>query len=123
MAAERRAGSSEVTWWGLGGEGRRRSISTTGTTKARVFPEPVAASTATSLCDSSSGMVAACTGVHRRKPPRFRASTTSGDRAGDISENRCSVSALFFLAAAVAGEEEEAMGECCVAAVGDDSRV
>ena len=112
------------TWWGLGGEGRRRSISTTGTTKARVFPEPVAASTATSLCDSSSGMVAACTGVHRRKPPRFRASTTSGEMAGDSSENLCSVSARFFLAAAVAGEkEEDAMEKRGVAAVGDDSRV
>lgn len=46
------------TWWGLGGPARRR-ISTRGTTKARVFPEPVAASTATSLYVQSKGMVAA----------------------------------------------------------------
>jgi hypothetical protein len=38
-----------------------------GTMNARVFPEPVAASTATSLCDSKCGMAAACMGVHRWK--------------------------------------------------------
>lgn len=101
--------STEQTSWGLGGEGRRRRISTTGTTKASVLPEPVAASTATSLCESSSGMAAACTGVHRRNPPPFRAFTTSGDSAGDSSENLCSVSARFRAAAAANEEEEDDM--------------
>lgn len=104
----REFGSCEATSWDLGGEERRRRISTTGTMKARVFPEPVAASTATSLCDSRCGMVAACTGVQRRKPPRCSASTTSADSAGDISENFRSVSAPR--AAAGGGGVDVAMG-------------
>ena len=101
--------SCEATSWDLGGEERRRRISTTGTMKERVFPEPVAASTATSLCDRRCGMVAACTGVQRRKPPRCSASTTSADNAGDISKNFCSVNAPC--AAAAAGGEDVAIGD------------
>jgi hypothetical protein len=54
-------------------------------------------------------MAAACTGVHRRNPPPFRAFTTSGDSAGDSSENLCSVSARFRAAAAANEEEEDDM--------------
>jgi len=106
--------SSEATSWDLGREERRRRISTTGTMKARVFPEPVAASTATSLCDSRCGMAAACTGVHRWKPPRSRASTTSGDSAGDSSENLRSVNAPFRAAAAAAADVDAAMEALCL---------
>lgn len=42
---------------------RRISRSRIGMTKARVFPEPVTASTTTSLCFMKRGMVEACTGV------------------------------------------------------------
>jgi hypothetical protein len=77
----------EVTSCDLGGEERWRRISTTGTMNARVFPEPMAASTATSLCDNRCGMAAAWTGVHRWKPSRSSASTTSGDSVGESSEN------------------------------------
>mmetsp|Transcript_95748 Transcript_95748/g.239912 ORF Transcript_95748/g.239912 Transcript_95748/m.239912 type:complete len:225 (+) Transcript_95748:1400-2074(+) len=46
----------------------RSSISTTGMRKANVLPDPVQASTATSLFFSSNGMAIACTGVIRLKP-------------------------------------------------------
>lgn len=39
-----------------------------GTTNARVLPEPVHASTATSLFPANNGMVASCTGVAFLKP-------------------------------------------------------
>ena len=91
----------ESTWWGLGAEEARRRISTRGTTKAKVFPEPVAASTATSLKLQSKGMVAAWTGVQKWKPDWVRASRTGSDSGGLSSENRVVVRALF-------GSEESA---------------
>lgn len=46
----------------------RMSRSRTGITNARVFPEPVTASTTTSLCFMKSGIVDACTGVISLNP-------------------------------------------------------
>lgn len=74
---------------------QRRRISTSGTTKARVFPEPVAASTATSLKLHSKGMVAAWTGVQKSKPERVRASRIGSESGGLRSEKRVSVKALL----------------------------
>lgn len=54
------AGLRRRTWWRLSGTDRRRRRSTTGSTKASVLPEPVAASTDTSLCPQKSGMTASC---------------------------------------------------------------
>lgn len=85
--------SKDRTWLDLGGEGHRRRISTKGTTKARVFPEPVAASTATSLWPQRRGMVAAWTGVQKRKPPRVRVSRTGSESEGRRSEKRVVVRA------------------------------
>lgn len=49
------------TWCFLSDSSRRRSFSITGMTKASVLPEPVCASTATSLLPAKSGIVASCT--------------------------------------------------------------
>jgi hypothetical protein len=46
----------------------RMSFSNTGMTKARVFPDPVTASTMTSLCFRNNGIVALWTGVIRSCP-------------------------------------------------------
>ena len=59
---------STLTWCFFSGSSSLRSFSTTGTTNASVLPEPVHASTATSLFPANSGMVASCTGVARLKP-------------------------------------------------------
>ena len=56
----------------------RHKISTMGSTNARVLPLPVHASTATSLCEHSRGIVAACTGVARTNPS---ASSVASERA------------------------------------------
>jgi hypothetical protein len=68
-------------------------------TNASVLPDPVAASTATSLCPQNSGSVASCTGVAVAKP---RASSTA------------SVRLLMHLSweKGVSGEEED----CCAGA-------
>lgn len=47
-------------WLRLSSVSLRRIISTAGTTKASVFPEPVTASTHTSLFVRNNGIVAAC---------------------------------------------------------------
>ena len=63
----------------LSGSSSLRSFSTTGITKARVFPEPVQASTATSLCPQNSGIVASCTGVAMMKPSSVSTASVAGD--------------------------------------------
>lgn len=68
-----------------------------GTTNARVLPEPVAASTATSLKLHSRGIVAACTGVQKSNPDRLRASRTGSERRGSRSEKRVVVRARLRL--------------------------
>ena len=73
----------------------RRRISTRGTTKARVLPEPVVASTATSLKLHSKGIVAAWTGVQKSKPPAVRAWTTGSESGGLRSEKRVLLNALL----------------------------
>lgn len=79
----------------MGGEDEdRRRISTIGIRKARVFPEPVAASTATSLKLHSRGIVAAWTGVQNLKPACDNASRTVSERGGFRSEKRVTVNAL-----------------------------
>lgn len=55
----------------------RMSFSRIGTTKARVFPEPVTASTTTSLCRMKSGIVDAWTGVIRVCPMEWITSKLS----------------------------------------------
>lgn len=79
----------------------RRRISTKGTTKARVFPEPVAASTATSLKEHRRGIVAAWTGVQKLKPASAKASRTGSEIGGFTSEKRVSVNALLLLFASI----------------------
>ena len=64
-------------------------------TKARVLPEPVAASTATSLKLQSKGMVAAWTGVQKSKPECDRAWRTGSESGGFRSEKRTLVNALL----------------------------
>ena len=54
---------SAPIWFGPNLPLLRISFSRTGTTKASVFPEPVTASTTTSLCCMNNGIVAAWTGV------------------------------------------------------------
>lgn len=53
----------ERSLWGEDGGGARRRISTRGIMKARVLPEPVAASTETSWWAFKRGIVDAWTGV------------------------------------------------------------
>jgi hypothetical protein len=62
-AVVRHAGRSAGTWCCFSFSSRRRSFSTMGMMNARVLPEPVQASTATSLLPENSGMTASCTGV------------------------------------------------------------
>ena len=64
------------------GASRRRRRSTTGSTKASVFPLPVQASTATSLLPQNSGMVASCKAEARvvRRTGRVQAEGTPGLR-------------------------------------------
>ena len=52
-------------WCFLVGSSLRRILETTGSRKLRVFPEPVTASTTTSLFVMKTGRTAACTGVMR----------------------------------------------------------
>ncbi|GER55877.1 NAD(P)H-hydrate epimerase [Striga asiatica] len=85
---------SKNTWCGLGGPWRRR-ISTRGITKARVFPEPVAASTATSLKLHSKG-------VQNSKRDKVSASRTASESGGSKSENLVVVSALFGFSSSAA---------------------
>ena len=54
---------SAPIWFGPSLPLLRINFSRTGTTKASVFPEPVTASTTTSLCCMNNGIVAAWTGV------------------------------------------------------------
>ena len=54
---------SAPIWFGPSLRSLRISFSKIGITKARVFPEPVTASTTTSLCCMNNGIVAAWTGV------------------------------------------------------------
>lgn len=70
------------TWYLVSGGETRRRTSTAGSTKARVLPEPVTASTATSLLEHSKGMVAACTGVGVTKPCASRSPRDSAHRRG-----------------------------------------
>ncbi|MQM02680.1 hypothetical protein Taro_035449, partial [Colocasia esculenta] len=83
------------TWWGFGRSEQRRRISTRGTTKARVLPEPVAASTTTSLKRHSKGITWAWTGVQKWKPPCSRTWRTGSERCGSSSEKRVVVRALL----------------------------
>lgn len=66
----------------------RRRISTSGTRKARVFPEPVTALTLTSLWLQSKGIVLAWTGVQISKPDRSSAEMISPERQDLRSEKR-----------------------------------
>lgn len=75
----------------------RRKISTSGSKKARVLPEPVAASTATSLCEQRRGMVAACTGVAKLKPKDCSTSRVDSDREGRSSEKGTVLSELMMM--------------------------
>ena len=61
------------TWRGLSAISRRSIISTRGTTKDSVLPDPVHASASTSRKVRKSGMAAACTGVMVEKPRALRA--------------------------------------------------
>lgn len=70
------------TWCFLSGSSRRKSFSTTGIKKDKVFPLPVTASTTTSLCAMNKGIAEAWTGVMRVKPIEATASSTHSDRAG-----------------------------------------
>ena len=74
------------TWFGLGGVLLWRRISTSGTTKARVLPKPVAASTMTSLQLQSKGIVAAWIGMQNSKPAWVRASRIDSESEVEIGE-------------------------------------
>ena len=66
------------------GSPSRRSISTMGTTNARVLPEPVLASTATSLLFRNSGMVTSCR--------HESLSVTESNKTPSLGQSRCSLS-------------------------------
>lgn len=70
-------------WLRLSSVSLRRIISTTGTTNASVFPEPVTASTQTSLFVRKSGIVAAYEYGHRRTRRQKRV----GGRGGGTDES------------------------------------
>ena len=65
---------SAPIWFGPSLRSLRISFSRTGITKASVFPEPVTASTTTSLCCMNNGIVAAWTGVIWAWPIAFMTS-------------------------------------------------
>jgi len=62
---------SAPIWFGPNRRSLRISFSRIGTTKASVFPDPVTASTTTSLCCTNNGIVAAWTGVIWEWPIAF----------------------------------------------------
>lgn len=70
------------TWCFLIGASSRNSLSITGIKNASVLPDPVTASTTTSLCAMNRGMVDACTGVMRSKPMEETASSIHCDKGG-----------------------------------------
>ena len=75
------------TWCVFRGSSSRRIFSMRGMMKARVLPDPVQASTATSLLPANKGMVASCTGVVRSKPNDATTCRVSGE-ISLMSQNR-----------------------------------
>lgn len=72
--------SCELTWCFSRGSSSLRSLSATGITKANVLPDPVHASTATSLFPENAGMTASWTGVGVLKPSVVSMSRMGWDR-------------------------------------------
>ena len=69
------------------GSARRKSISKTGMRNASVFPDPVHASTKTSLLLRNSGIAADWTGVILVKPIESTAASETPDSSGRTDEN------------------------------------
>lgn len=79
------------TWLGSSRVSRRSRRSTTGTTKAIVFPLPVHASTHTSLLPMNSGMTADWTGVAVANPIFASTPSVLSDSAGVKASNRLAI--------------------------------
>jgi hypothetical protein len=84
------------TWCFLRGSSERLSFSIRGIRNARVFPDPVQASTETSLLPQNNGMAASWTGVARSKPKDSKTASVSGEICG-ISLNLLVCSIMLCL--------------------------